>query len=510
MQQEKVMKFNGRLLVIGCGSVSQCAIPLVLKLIEMPAEEITIMDFVDNRARVKNALAKGVKYVMERLTQDNYSTLLGKYVGRGDMIIDLAWNIDCIAIVQWCRDNKVLYANTSVEEWNPYKDSERNDPTKYTLYARHMELRAKLDMSRDKGHTTAIVDHGANPGLVSHFTKAALMDIGKKIIAEKPDDKRRPILEEALKNKNFPKLAQTEGVKIIHISERDTQITNQPKEVNEFVNTWSIEGFFEEGVAPAELGWGTHERYVPRNSFFHRVGPKNQICLSTIGMKTWVRSWVPCGEITGMVIRHGEAFSISDRLTVCENGEAVYRPTVHYAYCPCDAAINSLHELEMREFELQEKQRIMSDEIISGSDELGVLLMGHDFKSWWTGSLLDIEETRRLVPHQNATTLQVAISVVSAAIWMMKNPNLGFLLPDDVDHEEILKVAKPFIKPYVSKAVDWTPLDNMNTKFTKFDIARPRNEDVWQFTTFLVNPRERKDAHDSSRAPGKKAQAAEV
>ena len=504
------MKFDGKLLIIGCGSVSQCAIPLVLKLIDMPAERITIMDFVDNRARVKNALAKGVKYVMERLTQDNYTTLLGNYVGQGDMIIDLAWNIDCIAIVQWCRDNKVLYANTSVEEWNPYKDSERNDPTKYTLYARHMELRAKLDMSSDKKHTTAIVDHGANPGLVSHFTKAALMDIGKKIITEKPDDGRRTILEDALKNKNFPKLAQIEGVKLIHISERDTQITNQPKEVNEFVNTWSIEGFFEEGVAPAELGWGTHEHYIPRNSFFHSVGPKNQICLGTIGMKTWVRSWVPCGEITGMVIRHGEAFSISDRLTVWENGEAVYRPTVHYAYCPCNAAINSLHELEMREFKLQEKQRIMNDEIISGRDELGVLLMGHDFKSWWTGSLLDIEETRRLVPHQNATTLQVAISVVSAAIWMMKNPNKGFLMPDDVDHEEILKVAKPFIKPYVSRAVDWTPLTNMNTKFTKFDIARPRDEDVWQFTTFLVNPRERKDAHDSNRAIGSKAQAAEV
>src|ERR687895_416551 len=49
-----------------------------------------------------------------------------------------------------------------------------------------------------------------------------------------------------------------------------------------------------------------------------------------------------------MVIRHGEAFSISEYLTVEENGEAVYRPTVHYAYCPADAAIASLHELHMR------------------------------------------------------------------------------------------------------------------------------------------------------------------
>ena len=494
------MKFKGKLLVIGCGSVSQCAIPLVLKLIDMPAEKVTVMDFVDNRSRIKDALDKGVKYTMEKITSDNYAQLLEKYVGPGDMIIDLAWNIDCITIVRWCRANQVLYANTSVEEWNPYKDSERNDPTKYTLYSRHMEIRKMIDAWGDNNGPTAIADHGANPGLVSHFTKYALIDIAKKILKEKPNDPRKNQLEKALQDKNFATLAQVEGVKVIHISERDTQITNQPKKVNEFVNTWSIEGFFEEGVAPCELGWGTHERYIPRNAFFHTTGPKNQICLASIGLKTWVRSWVPCGEITGMVIRHGEAFSISDRLTVWEGGKAIYRPTVHYAYCPSNAALNSLHELEMRQFDLQEKQRIMSDEIIDGRDELGVLLMGHDFKSWWCGSILDIHEARRLVPHQQATTLQVAISVVAASIWMIKNPKRGFLLPDDIDHEDILKTSMPYIKPFVSKAVDWTPLKNLNTKFTKFDYLKPDEKDVWQFSTFLVDPQERLNIYGSNAA----------
>ncbi|OGW74870.1 MAG: homospermidine synthase [Omnitrophica bacterium RBG_13_46_9] len=500
------MKFNGNLLVIGCGSVSQCAIPLVLELIEMSPEKITIMDFVDNRSRVKDALDRGVKYVFDRVTPDNYTKLLAKYVGPGDMIIDLAWNIEAEAILDWCRDNRVLYANTSIEEWDPYKDSNRNDPTRYTLYARHMQLRNMLDRWGDNNGTTAIVDHGANPGLVSHFTKYALRDIAKKILSEKPSDPRVDQLQGLLQEKNFAKLAQITGVKTIHISERDMQITDKPKEVDEFVNTWSIEGFFEEGVAPAELGWGTHEYYIPLNAHFHKVGPQNQICLSSIGMKTWVRSWVPCGEITGMVIRHGEAFSISDRLTVWEDGKAVYRPTVHYAYRPSDAAINSMQELEMRQFKLQEKQRIMSDEIISGRDELGVLLMGHDFKSWWCGSLLDIHTARKLVPHQQATTLQVAISVVAAAVWMIKNPKRGFLLPDDLDHEEILRIAIPYIKPFVSRSVDWTPLKNLNTKFTKFDIPRPKDEDVWQFTTFLVDSRERLNARDARTIQPKTAE----
>ncbi|MBI4549307.1 MAG: homospermidine synthase [Candidatus Omnitrophica bacterium] len=497
-------KFNGRLLIIGCGSVSQCAIPIVLDQFDMPASKITIMDFADNRSRVEPALKRGVNYVFERVTKENYKTLLARYVSAGDMIIDLAWNIETCALLQWCRENEILYVNTSVEEWDPYRDEQRNDPTKYTLYTRHMEIRKTIARWGTNDGATAIVDHGANPGLVSHFTKYALIDIARKILAEKPKDARRPALEAALSEGNFAKLAQLTGVQVIHISERDTQITDRPKQVNEFVNTWSIEGFFEEGVAPAELGWGTHERYVPEGAYFHKEGPQNQICLNTIGMKTWVRSWVPCGEITGMVIRHGEAFSISDRLTVWENGKAVYRPTVHYAYCPSDVAINSLHELEMRQFRLQENQRIMNDEIISGADELGVLLMGHDFTSWWCGSLLDIQTARQLVPHQQATTLQVACSVVAAALWMLANPKKGLRLPDDIDHQFVLDIAVPYIKPFVSQRVDWTPLKNLNTKFTKFDITRPQEEDVWQFTTFLVDHKERVRAHRADGAPSKR------
>jgi len=500
-----VAPFKGKVLIVGCGSVSQCAIPLVLKLARVPAKNITIMDFADNRKRVKDALDQGISYVFDRITEKNYPQLFGKYVSSGDIILDLAWNIDCVAIVQWCRDRGVMYVNTSVEEWDPYKDSERNEPQKYTLYSRHMEIRAMIEKWEDNNGPTAIVDHGANPGLVSHFTKHALLDIAKKILKEKPTDPRKKELEKALSDKNFAKLSRLEDVKVIHISERDTQITDKPKQVDEFVNTWSIEGFFEEGVAPTELGWGTHERKIPKNAFFHKVGPQNQICLRSLGMKTWVRSWVPCGEITGMVVRHGEAFSISDRLTVWENGKAVYRPTVHYAYCPCDAAINSLHELEMRQFKLQEKQRIMNDEIIDGRDELGVLLMGHDFKSWWCGSLLDVHEARRLVPGQQATTLQVAVSVVAAMMWMMKNNRKGFLLPDDVDHEEVLKTSIPYISPFISIPVDWTPIQNLNTKFTRYDIPKPDEKDIWQFTTFLVDPEERINAYELSDDERKKS-----
>ncbi len=479
------VKFNGRILVIGCGYVSRCTLPLLLKHIDMPAEKITIMDFVDFRPSVKDVLDRGVKYVVDRITIDNMASKLKQYVGSGDMIIDLAWNIGCLDILEWCHDNNALYINTSVELWDPYEGAEDKDPTERTLYVRHMAIREMIKKWNKKG-ATAVLEHGANPGLVSHFIKVALIDIANKIIKDIPKDKRVPLLKESLKNMDFAGLARLTGVKVIHISERDTQITSRPKEVNEFVNTWSVEGFREEGVAPAEMGWGTHERKLPPGAHFHKYGPGNQICLSQMGIKTWVRSWVPCGEITGMVVRHGESFTISDHLTVWENGKPAYRPTVHYAYCPADVAINSLHELEMRWFNLQQNQRVLTDEIISGRDELGVLLMGHDFNSWWTGSLLDIEETRKLAPHQNATTLQVACSVLAAAVWMINNPELGICVPDDLPHEEILKWAKPYLGPFVSQPADWTPLKNRVDLYEKFSKPRPNDVDAWQFESFLI------------------------
>jgi homospermidine synthase len=483
-----ILKFNGKILVLGCGSVSQCTVPLLLKVIEITPSNITIMDYIDNRARVKDVLDQGVNYTINKITRENYSKLLSQYVKAGDLIIDLAWDIDCCAMLQWCHDNGIHYMNTSVELWEPYKGAENKHPTELTLYARHMVMRKMIAGWKNGNGATAVVDHGANPGLVSHFTKQALEEIAQSILADKPNDPRTEGLVEGLRTQNYAHLAMLEGVKTIHISERDTQVTNQPKEVNEFVNTWSIAGLYEEGVAPAELGWGTHEKRAPRGAMFHKEGPKNQICLKSKGMNTWVRSWVPCGEITGMVIRHGESFTIADKLTVRQNGDAIYRPTVHYAYCPCDAAINSLHELEMRQFVPQEKKRIMNNEITSGRDELGCLLMGHDFKSWWIGSLLDIEETRRLLPNQNATTLQVAISAVAAASWILRNPNKGVCVPDDLPHQDILSTSKPFLGPFISKQVDWTPLQNRKNLFLDYGYVPPKEEEVWQFSTFLVSP----------------------
>jgi homospermidine synthase len=270
----------GRVLVLGCGSVAQCVVPLLVRDLGIEPSRLTVVDFTDNRSRISSVIAQGVTYEIDRVTPDNLDTFLTARVGPGDLLLDLAWNIDNPTILQWCRDHHVLYLNTSVEVWDPYIDLAATHPLARTLYVRHMELRRmKAAWPHNRG-ATAVVEHGANPGLVSHFTKQALLEIGTAMLRDglAPN---APLLETALATASndgtgFNVLAMHTGTKVIHIAERDTQISNVPKQPDEFVNTWSVDGLYEEGIAPAEMGWGTHEKRLPANAYVHTgEGPRN-------------------------------------------------------------------------------------------------------------------------------------------------------------------------------------------------------------------------------------------
>jgi homospermidine synthase len=477
------MDFRKKVLILGYGAVAKCTLPILLQHVKIPYEHITILDFEEKETDLAPWRKKGIRYFRRRITPENLDSVLSEYLSPGGLLIDLAWNIDCCEVVSWCHDHEVLYVNTSVEVWDSYGERFSAEPYEKSLHKRQMRLR---ELTKDwKDAPTFVVDHGANPGLISHFAKQGLIDIARRMIADglagDPEN-----LGRLIRGGDFAGLAMAVGVKVVHCSERDTQISCQPKQVDEFVGTWSIEGLREEGTAPAEMGWGTHEKEVPDLAWFPPEEPKNQIMLARMGINTWVRSWVPGGEIVGMVIRHGEAFGISDRWTVWRDGKAVYRPTVHYAYVPCDATIASLQELRGRNYELQPKLRIMNDrDIISGADILGALLMGHPYSSWWTGSILPIEESRRLAPGENATTVQVALGVVTAVMWMIENPRKGFCLPDDLPHEFVLSIAKPYLGEFSSGPSDWTPLSDRAVYFRENPANDYDREDPWQFKNFL-------------------------
>ena len=102
--------------------------------------------------------------------------------------------------------------------------------------------------------------------------------------------------------------------------------------------------------------------------------------------------------------------------------------------------------------------RVLSGDELQGGgkDSLGTLLLGQH-GAWWTGSVLDVAEARKLVPSQNATVVQVAIAVIAACAWSLENPQRGVCFPEDLPHCEILEFCRPFLGKIVSKPVHWNP-----------------------------------------------------
>ncbi len=103
----------------------------------------------------------------------------------------------------------------------------------------------------------------------------------------------------------------------------------------------------------------------------------------------------------------------------------------------------SIHELAGKNWTLQKEKRLMMEETIAGIDELGVLLMGHARGAYWYGSQLSIEEARRLVPHNNATSLQVTIAVLAGLVWAIENPRAGIVEPDEMAMSSALMATGP-------------------------------------------------------------------
>jgi homospermidine synthase len=445
-------------------------LPLILRHIGIAPDRITIVTAED--LGNEEAARYGIKFIKEALTRENYRRVLNPLLGRGDFLLNVSVEVSSIALIKLCWEKGAMYLDTCIEPW----PGGYTDPTvpaaKRTNYALREEALALR--SGNARAPTAVLTHGANPGLVSHLVKQALLNIA----ADTGVDAGNPA-----SRADWGDLARRIGVKVIHVAERDSQVSNVPKRAGEFVNTWSIDGFVSEGSQPAEMGWGSHEKNFPRDGKRFDFGCGAAIYLMQPGAGTRVRTWTPkAGHFHGFCITHAEAISIADYLTVRDGAQVVYRPTVHYAYHPCDAAVMSVHELAGRNYVQQEDQRILMDDIIGGIDELGVLLAGHKKNAYWFGSQLSTQEARGLAPYNNATSLQVTSAVLSGMVWAMENPNLGIVEPDEMDFRRNLEICRPYLGPVTGQYTDWTPLHERERLFPE-DLDKT---DPWQFKNVRV------------------------
>jgi len=468
--------YSGNILMIGYGSVGRCTMPLIEKHFGMNTlSRVTVVDGHDHRADAQRFIDKGMNYLVQPLVAENLEATLSKYCKKGDIILNLSVEVDSLEVVKWGQKNGVMYLDTCIEPWaNYYDNTEIPEEQRTNYYLRHRALEARK--SFPKNGPSALVTHGANPGLITHFIKQALLDVAKFT----GNDATKPTTREG-----WARLMQKTGTKAIHVAEHDQQVTNVPKRPGEFCNTWSIPGFVGEGCQPAELGWGTHEKRLPDNGVEHKVGCKAAIYLRQPGCVTEVHSWTPKGgPMIGFLITHGESITTADYFTVRDgSGKAVFRPTVHYAYHPCDDAVLSVREFQMKNFEMQPKVRPLNHEIVDGIDELGALLMG-DFGSYWYGSQLSIQEARQMLgPDYNATSIQIASPVLAGAMWLIEHPDRGVVEPEDLDHDYVLDICRPYLGPVVGVRSDWTPLQKRNVLFPEPNLD---NSDPWQFENFRV------------------------
>lgn len=470
----KHVSFSGRLLILGFGSIGQGVLPLILRHIDMPIDKITVMTAEPRGKEI--AEEYGVTFIEQAVTRNNLVELINQHLSAGDFLVNLSVDVSSVELMSVCHDLGVLYLDTVVEPWA----GGYTDPTLTASQRSNYAMRESAIALRERFQNgpTTITAHGANPGLVSHFVKQALLDIS--------DDLGMPITAPppAKDRAGWARIAESLGIKVIHIAERDTQVGSFPKRPGEFVNTWSVDGFVGEGCQPAELGWGTHERHFPTDGHRHGFGCDAAIYLNRPGASTRVRSWTPLeGSYHGFLITHNESISMADYYTVKnDDGSVRYRPTTHYAYHPCDDAVLSLHELAGKNWIMQERTRLMTTEITSGIDELGVLLMGHAKGAYWFGSRLSIDEARRVIPHNSATSLQVTAAVLAGVIWAMENPKEGLVEADEIDHARILEIAGPYLGTVIGSYSNWTPLDGRGHLFPE-DVDAT---DPWQFKNFRV------------------------
>lgn len=465
---------TGPVVMIGFGSIGKGVLPLIERHFNFDRSRAVIIDPNDKDRALADE--RNISFVQKAVTKDNYRELLTPLLTQGEgqgFCVNLSVDTSSLDIMKLCRELNVLYIDTVVEPWLGFYFDTNAKTEDRSNYALRETVRA--EKAANPGGATAVSCCGANPGMVSWFVKQALMDLSKELGLGTAEPTSRD---------GWARLMQQAGVKGVHIAERDTQYakTHKPRDV--FVNTWSVEGFLSEGMQPAELGWGSHEKWKPDNAGTHAKGCQAAIFLNQPGANTRVRSWCPTpGAQYGYLVTHNESISIADYYTVGSGANPEFRPTCHYAYHPSDDAVLSLDELFGRAGVVQEKHHILrEDEIVDGIDELGVLLYGHKKNAYWYGSQLSNAETRNLAPYQNATGMQVSSAVLAGMVWALENPDAGIVETDEMDYKRCLEVQMPYLGPVKGYYTDWTPLANRPGFFPEdLDMS-----DAWQFRNILV------------------------
>jgi len=365
-------------------------------------------------------------------------------LGAGDVLVQVALDVSSEDVISWCQARAILYVDTWLDPWGvPLRQNGK------VVAEPNWPLRERVLQQRVPDASTAVVCHGANPGIVSHFVRPGLMGLAQALSLAVPHGIA------------LGELSQLLGVRTIHIAEHDTQeeATRLPADSTApfcLPSTWAPESLATEAFQSAEVAWGTHEDTLPAG--WRSVYPGSPAVTSdTPGLEVRVKTWTPvAGEIEACVLPHFESFSIADALTVVCDDRIAYRPTVHYAYRPAPAVWDALDRWRDAGYPPIARTSLLRDDIVRGVDALGLLFI-FDGGSYWHGSTVGIDEARALVPEMNATGSQVVGALVGAITWLMANPHKGVVEPEALDSEVVLQAAAPYLGRISGHLSPWSP-----------------------------------------------------
>lgn len=419
------MKTFEHVVMIGCGAIGKTA--LVYWNIIIPHitySKFTIVEPLD----LPFSLQHGMDHMKISLDPDNYRLILDGL--DPDFVLDLSIGVDAISIINYCQERNILYLSTAMEDWHGFPDwDERRDLYRHSLLMR--QRIALLNNDRpSKHHPTALIDHGMNPGLISHFAKIAIENMAR---------------EEGIDYSSHAEAAYKLGICVIQCSEIDTQISNIQEDPNVFYNTWSSMGFIEEGLDPVQLGWGTHEEEFPIETGVK--GDEEQRFLPIRGMDLKVRGYNPIvGDYVGFCIPHGESASLPRYLTY-EYGGITHRPSSYYVYSPSKIAENSINRLRERGYKAQDHYYVLkTDDIVSGQDAVGALLIRNDGRCYWAGTIIQKSDVLpELKSYLNPTCLQVGCGVLSGIDYVANHRNSGVVFPESVSSYRVFEVCGKFL-----------------------------------------------------------------
>ena len=302
-----------RLVIIGTGCIAQGLLPLLFRHVALRPSQVVVLGPEPSGGLL--AQRHGVTFLERGLTRSNHAAQLAGLVEAGDIVLNLALGVGSVDLLDWCQAHGVRYLDTNLEPWSG------------TDHLMHEARATALRRHRRAGTCTAVIAHGANPGLTSHFVKQALGELA----AARPGARTPP--------SDWPALARTLGVRTLIVTEYDSQTAPGAESRGAFVNTWSPGGLCGELRQPAELYWGSHEPDLPPHARPAACSSGRAVVIARPAGTVAVRSWTPGhGPMTGYLLAHHDSISIGALLTP---GDGPGGPTVFYAYRPCPAALRS-------------------------------------------------------------------------------------------------------------------------------------------------------------------------